>query len=99
MWKTPLMWKAELTAAPDGAFSAQFGNLITYHVVSRSYGYPAYVEIRSGRGGLRLARQKRFAEDRMDTHKNARLTPKGRSQQAAHARSAAAKSLHATMGR
>jgi len=37
--KTPLMWKAELTAVPDGAFSAQFGNLITYHVVSRSYGY------------------------------------------------------------
>jgi hypothetical protein len=53
MSKTPLMWKAELTAAPDSAFSAQFGNLITYHVVSRSYGYPAYVEIRSGRGGLK----------------------------------------------
>jgi transposase-like protein len=25
-----------------------------------------------------VAKQKRFAEDRMDTHKNARLTPKGR---------------------
>ena len=29
-------------------------------------------------GNADVARQKRFAEDRMDTHKNARLTPKGR---------------------
>jgi transposase InsO family protein len=29
-------------------------------------------------GKADVARQKRFAEDRMDTHKNARLTPKGR---------------------
>jgi transposase InsO family protein len=29
-------------------------------------------------GNVDVARQKRFAEDRMDTHQNARLTPKGR---------------------
>ena len=29
-------------------------------------------------GNADVAKQKRFAEDRMDTHKNARLTPKGR---------------------
>jgi transposase-like protein len=29
-------------------------------------------------GNADVARQKRFAEDRMDMHKNARLTPKGR---------------------
>jgi len=31
-------------------------------------------------GNADVARRKRFAEDRMDTHKNARLTPKGREQ-------------------
>src|SRR5437879_13918586 len=31
-------------------------------------------------GNADVARQKRFAEDRMDTHKNARLTSKGREQ-------------------
>jgi transposase len=29
-------------------------------------------------GNAEVAKQKRFAEDRMDSHKNARLTPKGR---------------------
>ena len=29
-------------------------------------------------GNADVAKQKQFAEDRMDTHKNARLTPKGR---------------------
>ena len=52
MWKKPLAWKAEPGSAPDSAFSAQLGNLITYHVVTRTYGYPAYVEIRGQRGGL-----------------------------------------------
>ena len=52
MWKTPLVWKAELGTAPDSAFSAQLGNLITYHVVTRTYGYPAYVEIRGRRDRL-----------------------------------------------
>jgi len=53
MSKAPLVWKAELGTAPDSAFSAQLGNLITYHVVTRTYGYPAYVEMRNRRGGLR----------------------------------------------
>ena len=52
MWKTPLVWKAELGTAPDSAFSAQLGNLITYHIVTRTYGYPAYVEIRGRRDRL-----------------------------------------------
>jgi hypothetical protein len=51
MPKKPLVWKAEPGTAPDSAFSAHFGNLITYHVVTRTYGYPAYVEIRGRRGG------------------------------------------------
>jgi len=53
MPKTPLVWKAEPGSALDSAFSAQLGNLITYHVVTRTYGYPAYVEIRGRHGGLR----------------------------------------------
>ena len=53
MSKTALVWKAEPGTALDSAFSAQFGNLITYHVVTRTYGYPAYVEIRGRRGGPR----------------------------------------------
>ena len=53
MSKAPLVWKAELGTAPDSAFSAKLGNLITYHVVTRTYGYPAYVEIHNRRGGLR----------------------------------------------
>jgi DNA-binding NarL/FixJ family response regulator len=31
-------------------------------------------------GNAAVARHKRFAEDRMDSHKNARLTPKDREQ-------------------
>src|SRR6516165_6690880 len=53
MPKKPLVWKAEPGTALDSAFSAQFGNLITYHVVTRTYGSPAYVEIRDRRGGLK----------------------------------------------
>jgi hypothetical protein len=53
MPKKPLVWKAEPGTAPDSAFSAQIGTLITYHVVTRTYGYPAYVEIRGQRGGLK----------------------------------------------
>jgi hypothetical protein len=41
----PLVWKAELGVALNVAFSAQLGRLITYHVLSRSDGYPAYVEV------------------------------------------------------
>ena len=50
MSKAPLVWKAELGTALDSAFRAQLGTLITYHVVTRTYGYPAYVEIRGRRG-------------------------------------------------
>ena len=48
MGKKPLAWKAE-----PNAFSAQLGNLITYHAVTRTYGCPAYVELRGPRGGLK----------------------------------------------
>ena len=51
--KKPLVWKAEPGTALDSAFGAQIGTLITYHVVTRTYGYPACVEIRGQRGGLR----------------------------------------------
>ena len=53
MPKKPLVWKAEPGTALDTAFSAQIGALTTYHVVTRPYGYPAYVERRGQRGGLR----------------------------------------------
>ena len=53
MPKKPLVWKAEPGTALDSAFSAQLGTLITYHVVTRTYGYPAHVEIHGQRGGLR----------------------------------------------
>ena len=41
------MWKA------TPGIALQIGTLVTYHVVTRTYGYPAYVEIRGQRGGLR----------------------------------------------
>ena len=53
MWKKPLRWKAEPGSAPDSAFSAQLGKLITYYAVTRTYGHPAYVEVRGPRGGLK----------------------------------------------
>jgi hypothetical protein len=37
MEKKPLVWKAD-GSSPDNAFSAQLGNLITYHAVTRTYG-------------------------------------------------------------
>jgi hypothetical protein len=49
----PLAWKAELRAARKFAFSARLGKLITYHVLSRSDVYPAYVEVRGLRGSLK----------------------------------------------
>jgi hypothetical protein len=49
----PLAWKAELHAARKFAFSARLGKLITYHVLSRSDVYPAYVEVRGLRGSLK----------------------------------------------
>ena len=50
-----LMWKAvtEPGSVHDSAFSAQLGHLITYYAVSRTYGHPAYVELRGPRGGLK----------------------------------------------
>ena len=53
MEKKPLAWKAKPGSAPDSAFSAQLGNLITYYAVPRTYGHPAYVELRGPRGGLK----------------------------------------------
>ena len=52
MPKTPFVWKAELGSAPDSTFSAQLGD-VTYHVATRTYGYPAYVEVHGPRGGLK----------------------------------------------
>ena len=49
MPKTPLVWTAD---AFNNAFSAQVAN-VTYHVTSRDYGYPAHVEARGPRGGLK----------------------------------------------
>jgi hypothetical protein len=46
------MWKAELGSALDSAFSAQLGN-ITYHVATRDYGHPAYLEVHGPRGGVK----------------------------------------------
>ena len=51
MEKKRLAWKAELGRA--STFSAQFGNLITYYVVTRNHGHPAYVEVRGRHGGLK----------------------------------------------
>ena len=45
MSKTPFMWKADPGSTLDSAFSARLGNVI-YHVVSRTYGHPAYLEVR-----------------------------------------------------
>ena len=52
MSKTPFMWKAEPGSTLDSAFRAQLGKVI-YHVVSRTYGYPAYLEVRVPRGSLK----------------------------------------------
>ena len=46
--QTPFKWKAEL----GSAFNAQLGN-VTYHVASRDYGCPAYVEAHVPHGGLK----------------------------------------------
>ena len=50
MPKTPLVWTAN--NAFNHAFSAQVAN-VTYHVTSRDYGYPAYLEVVGPRGGLK----------------------------------------------
>ena len=52
MSKTPLVWKAESCVALNSAFSAQLG-VVTYYVATRTYGYPAYVEVRRPRGSLK----------------------------------------------
>ena len=52
MPKIPFLWKAELGGAPDSAFSAQLGS-VTYYAVTRSYGHPAYIEVRGARRGLK----------------------------------------------
>src|SRR5689334_8657487 len=48
-WMMPLVWKTELGVARNIAFSAQLGRLITYHVISRSSGYPPRRGARSTR--------------------------------------------------
>jgi hypothetical protein len=51
MQKKRLAWKAEPGSA--SSFSAQLGKLITYYAVTRTYGHPAYVEVRGRHGGLK----------------------------------------------
>ena len=50
MTKRPLVWTAN--NAFNHAFSAQVAN-VTYHVATQDYGYPARVEARDRRGGLK----------------------------------------------
>jgi hypothetical protein len=50
MSKTRFVWKAD--NAFNTAFSAQVANG-TYHVASRDYGYPAYLEVHGPRAGLK----------------------------------------------
>jgi hypothetical protein len=50
MTKSPLVWTAD--DALNHTFSAQVAN-ITYHVATQDYGYPAHVEARGPRGGLK----------------------------------------------
>jgi hypothetical protein len=50
--KASLVWNEERGGVPHSGFSAELGN-ITYHVASRDYGYPAYVEARGARGVLK----------------------------------------------
>jgi hypothetical protein len=50
MRKASLIWKAH--DALNTAFSAQVAN-VTYHVVTRTYGHPAYLELHGPRGGLK----------------------------------------------
>ena len=52
MPKASFVWKEEWGGAPNSGFSAELGETI-YHVASRDYGYPAYVEARGTRGGLK----------------------------------------------
>lgn len=49
---TPFVWEPEWVGVPESALSVQLGN-VTYYVASRYYGHPAYVEVRSVRGGLK----------------------------------------------
>ncbi len=46
MPKASFVWKEEWGGARNSGFSAELGN-VTYHVSSRDYGYPAYVEARA----------------------------------------------------
>ena len=50
MTKRPLVWTAN--NAFNHAFSAQVAN-VTYHAATQDYGYPAHVEARDPRGGLK----------------------------------------------
>jgi len=50
MPKASLIWKAH--DALNTAFSAQVAN-VTYHVVTRIYGHPAYLEVHGPRGVLK----------------------------------------------
>ena len=69
MRKMPLTWKPEPGSAPDSAFSAQLGNLITYYAVTRTDRHPAFVELRGPRGGLRRLDLGNYGE--MEQAKNA----------------------------
>ena len=40
--RTPFKWKADLGSALNSAFNAQLGK-VTYYVISRDYGHPAYL--------------------------------------------------------
>ena len=64
MWKKPLAWKAEPGSAPNSAFRAQLGNLITYYAVTRTDGHPAYVELRGRRGGLKRLDPRKLRRNR-----------------------------------
>jgi hypothetical protein len=50
MPKASLVWKAH--DALNTAFSAQVAN-VTYHVVTRIFGHPAYLEVHGPRGVLK----------------------------------------------
>ena len=52
MPKAPFEWKVEAGGALNSAFSTQLGN-VTYYSLTRSYGHPAYLEVRGPRGGLK----------------------------------------------
>ena len=53
-------------------FSAQIAN-VTYHVASRDYGYPAYLEVHGPRGGLKRLDLRYYAKMEQAKHACERL--------------------------